>query len=80
MNVADSELVITILSTAGHTLVSDINEAELIMFNTCSVRAHAEDRVLGRISNERHRKKSEPIPYDRGIGMHGSENREEANR
>lgn len=60
MNVADSELVITILSTAGHTLVSDINEAELIMFNTCSVRAHAEDRVLGRISNERHRKKANP--------------------
>jgi tRNA-2-methylthio-N6-dimethylallyladenosine synthase len=60
MNVADSELVITILSTAGHTMVNDINEAELIMFNTCSVRAHAEDRVLGRISNERHRKKANP--------------------
>jgi len=60
MNVADSELVITILSTAGHKHVTEIDDADLILFNTCSVRAHAEDRVLGRISNEKNRKKTKP--------------------
>ena len=60
MNVADSELVTSLLITAGHNVVNDIDQAELILFNTCSVRAHAEDRVLGRISNEKHRKKANP--------------------
>jgi len=60
MNVADSELVTSILLEAGHTAVCNIDEADLILFNTCSVRQHAEDRVLGRISNERNRKKSNP--------------------
>jgi len=60
MNVADSELVISILNKAGHQMVSEIDLADLILFNTCSVRAHAEERVLGRISNEQHRKKARP--------------------
>ncbi|MDD2229298.1 MAG: tRNA (N6-isopentenyl adenosine(37)-C2)-methylthiotransferase MiaB [Candidatus Cloacimonetes bacterium] len=60
MNVADSELVTSLLITAGHKLVNDMDQAELILFNTCSVRSHAEERVLGRISNEKHRKKANP--------------------
>ncbi len=52
MNVADSELVMTILENNGHECVADISEAQIILFNTCSVRQHAEDRVLGRINNE----------------------------
>ncbi len=60
MNVADSELVTSILIEAGHQAVSNIGEAEVIIFNTCSVRQHAEDRVLGRISNEISRKKNNP--------------------
>ena len=60
MNVSDSELVSAILCTAGHQLADNIDDADLILFNTCSVREHAEQRVLGRIANERHRKKSKP--------------------
>lgn len=60
MNVADSELVTSILLEAGNTAVNDINKADVILFNTCSVRQHAEDRVLGRISNEIKRKKTNP--------------------
>lgn len=60
MNVSDSELISSILSTAGHTAVANIDAAELLLFNTCSVREHAEQRVLGRIANERHRKKLKP--------------------
>ncbi len=60
MNVADSELVTSILIKAGHENCVLIDDADLILFNTCSVRAHAEDRVLGRISNELHRKRIKP--------------------
>ncbi|HOH47265.1 MAG TPA: tRNA (N6-isopentenyl adenosine(37)-C2)-methylthiotransferase MiaB, partial [Candidatus Cloacimonadota bacterium] len=60
MNISDSELISTILTDAGHTPVISIDEAELFIFNTCSVRQHAEDRVLGRISNEKVRKQSNP--------------------
>ena len=60
MNVADSELVSSILISAGHSPVTDIDEAQVIIFNTCSVRDHAEQRVLGRIANEKHRKNNDP--------------------
>ncbi|MCB5262504.1 MAG: tRNA (N6-isopentenyl adenosine(37)-C2)-methylthiotransferase MiaB [Candidatus Cloacimonetes bacterium] len=60
MNVSDSELIISILNDAGYEQASDIDTADILLFNTCSVREHAEQRVLGRISNERHRKKSKP--------------------
>jgi tRNA-2-methylthio-N6-dimethylallyladenosine synthase len=68
MNVADSELVTTILLESGNQAVIDIKQADVIIFNTCSVRKHAEDRVLGRIANERNRKKDRP---DIKIGIIG---------
>ncbi|MCB5224888.1 MAG: tRNA (N6-isopentenyl adenosine(37)-C2)-methylthiotransferase MiaB [Candidatus Cloacimonadaceae bacterium] len=60
MNVSDSELISGILQNAGWEAVSAIDDADLILFNTCSVRQHAEERVLGRISNEKHRKQQNP--------------------
>jgi tRNA-2-methylthio-N6-dimethylallyladenosine synthase len=60
MNVSDSELISGILQNAGWEAVTEIDEADLILFNTCSVRQHAEERVLGRISNEKHRKQQNP--------------------
>jgi len=60
MNVADSELIASILTKAGHQEVHQISKADLLLFNTCSVRGHAEERVLGRIQSENHRKKENP--------------------
>ena len=60
MNVADSELVAGILSDAGYQKVNTIDEADIIIFNSCTVRQHAEDRVLGRITAESKRKKQNP--------------------
>lgn len=60
MNVADSELITSILLSDGMQACSNIDDADVIIFNTCSVRQHAEDRVLGRISNEKKRKISQP--------------------
>jgi len=58
MNVADSELVASILKGEEFSVVEDISDADIIIFNTCSVRQHAEDRVLGRINNEMSRKRN----------------------
>lgn len=57
MNVYDSEMVAQHLLNNGYEKADSINEADFILFNTCSVRQHAEDRVLGRITNEFGRKK-----------------------
>jgi tRNA-2-methylthio-N6-dimethylallyladenosine synthase len=59
MNVLDSELVLARLQSAGYELTDDINQADAILYNTCSVRQHAEDKVysaLGRIKRLKERK------------------------
>ena len=68
MNVADSELVAGILSDAGYQKTNIIDDADIIIFNSCTVRQHAEDRVLGRITAEANRKKQNP---DMLIGLIG---------
>ncbi|MBN1327246.1 MAG: tRNA (N6-isopentenyl adenosine(37)-C2)-methylthiotransferase MiaB [Candidatus Cloacimonetes bacterium] len=60
MNVADSELVASILSRDGLFVVDNIDQADVIIFNTCSVRQHAENRVIGRINQELSRKRQNP--------------------
>ncbi|MBI2501706.1 MAG: tRNA (N6-isopentenyl adenosine(37)-C2)-methylthiotransferase MiaB [Candidatus Latescibacteria bacterium] len=50
MNVADSELVASILRQAGYRIIPTPEEAEVILLNTCAVREHAEERVIGRAS------------------------------
>lgn len=47
MNIADSERCRAILESYGLSQVQDINEADIVVFNTCSVRQKAEDRVYG---------------------------------
>jgi tRNA-2-methylthio-N6-dimethylallyladenosine synthase len=52
MNVLDSELVITSLLEVGYERVDSLRQADTILFNTCSVRQHAEDKIysaLGRL-------------------------------
>jgi tRNA-2-methylthio-N6-dimethylallyladenosine synthase len=60
MNAADSEVVAGILTRDGFEPAGDINDADVILFNTCTVRQHAEDRVMGRISQEAARKRTKP--------------------
>lgn len=56
MNVSDSELVNSILLGNNFGIAENIEDADVVIFNTCSVRQHAEDRVMGRINNEMNRK------------------------
>jgi tRNA-2-methylthio-N6-dimethylallyladenosine synthase len=49
MNVADSEVVVSILSDAGFESTDNIKDAGLILINTCSIRDNAERRIWGRL-------------------------------
>ena len=49
MNVADSEVVASVMQTGGYVLTDRIEEADAIFVNTCSVRDNAEQRVIGRL-------------------------------
>ena len=49
MNVADTEVIFSILKKNGYTRTEDIDSADIIMANTCSIRDNAEQRILGRI-------------------------------
>lgn len=51
MNVADSEVVAAIMKMADYEMTDDVNEADVIMMNTCSVRDNAERHVIGRLQN-----------------------------
>ena len=57
MNVADSEVVVSILSGAGFEATENIKEAGLILINTCSIRDNAEQRIWGRLTAISHLKK-----------------------
>ncbi|MCD7896718.1 MAG: hypothetical protein LUG50_08610 [Planctomycetaceae bacterium] len=60
MNKLDSELAAEALVDAGHAVVEDEAEADTVVFNTCSVRDHAEQRVLSRLAQLRGRRESDP--------------------
>lgn len=60
MNKYDSELVAGILQRHGYREASIVQESDLILMNTCSVRQHAENRVLGRLDALRLLKQKRP--------------------
>lgn len=49
MNVADSEVVASVMQTDGYILCDSIDDADAIFVNTCSIRDNAEQKVLGRL-------------------------------
>ena len=59
-NVSDSEKLKGMLWSCGYTITEDIEEADFIIFNTCAVRGHAEDRVYGNIGKVNALKKAKP--------------------
>ncbi len=60
MNKYDSELVAGILNQEGYQPARTLEESDLILVNTCSVRQHAENRVFGRLDALRLLKKQRP--------------------
>jgi tRNA-2-methylthio-N6-dimethylallyladenosine synthase len=49
MNVSDSELMLGKLASAGYAPVDQPDGADVILVNTCAIRDHAEQRVIGRL-------------------------------
>ena len=68
MNVSDSELILGSLAPAGYEATTRLDEADLILMNTCAVREKAEERVYGRAAQLRRFKYSKP---DLIIGITG---------
>lgn len=68
MNILDSELVVASLRAQGYRLVDSPDQADLILYNTCSVRQHAEDKIYSRLGTLRNAKEERP---GRVIGVLG---------
>src|SRR5436853_1015759 len=68
MNVLDSELVVGSLRRHGYALTHEIRDADLILFNTCSVRQHAEDKIYSALGRLRSLKQRHP---ERVVGVLG---------
>src|SRR5438094_6432926 len=60
MNVADSELMAGVLERAGMILTERAEDADAIVLNTCAIREHAEQRVLGRLGEFARLKRQRP--------------------
>ncbi len=60
MNKADSERMAGILETMGMTWVEEPNEADLILYNTCTIRDNAEQKVYSYLGRQAQRKRTKP--------------------
>jgi len=60
MNKLDSALVSSALTDAGFSLTQSVKEADAVLINTCSVREHAEQRVISQLGHLKHIKQSKP--------------------
>ena len=60
MNVNDSEVVASILKANGYEITEELEQADVVLVNTCSIRENAETRVFGRLDNFKQYKKKKP--------------------
>jgi tRNA-2-methylthio-N6-dimethylallyladenosine synthase len=68
MNFSDSEVVASIMAKNGYATTDDLEEADVILLNTCAIRDNAEQRVRNRLSNFNKQKKENP---DLVVGLLG---------
>lgn len=60
MNVSDSELMAGILTQNGHQTVPHLDDADVVLVNTCAIRENAETKVINRLVQLNHRKRRQP--------------------
>ncbi len=60
MNMLDSELVVAALRKQGYELTAEIAEADTVLFNTCSVREHAEHKIYSALGRLKYSKRQRP--------------------
>ena len=68
MNVLDSEMVVASLRKCGYELTSDPKQADTLLFNTCSVRKHAEEKTYSQLGQLKRLKTQHP---EKVIGVMG---------
>lgn len=68
MNLLDSEMVVATLRQKGYELTNDPQQADTILFNTCSVRQHAEDKTYSSLGKLKQHKRQHP---EKVIGVMG---------
>lgn len=59
-NVSDGERIKGLLENCGYGFTDDVNEADLVLYNTCAIREHAEDRIYGNVGALKNIKKDKP--------------------
>ena len=59
-NVADGERIKGMLAEMGYLFTDTVESADLVLYNTCAVREHAEDRVFGNVGALKNRKAARP--------------------
>ncbi len=64
MNVADSEVVASVMSTVGYEPTQNLDEADAVLLNTCSIRDNAEQKIISRLAflNSQRRKRPRTAP------------------
>lgn len=60
MNVGDTEIVLALMQREGYVHTRRIEEADVILLNTCSIRDNAEQRIWGRLAEIRRYRKARP--------------------
>ncbi len=68
MNMLDSELVVAALRKSGYELTANPKEADTVLFNTCSVREHAEHKIYSSLGRLKYAKNNNP---NKVIGVMG---------
>lgn len=60
MNVGDTEIVVSVMQKEGYFYTDNIEEADIILINTCSIRDNAEQRIWGRLSEMKRYRRMKP--------------------
>ena len=60
MNMLDSEMVVASLRKHGYELTETLEDADTVLFNTCSVRQHAEDKTYSQLGRLKQMKQQSP--------------------
>ena len=61
MNVADSEVIASIMQMAGYEVTEQLDEADAVFLNTCSVRDNAEQKIYNRLEALHAMRKRHPL-------------------
>ena len=71
MNVADSEVVASVMKMAGYDVCEDESQADAIFINTCSIRENAENKIYNRLETLYAEKRKGARGYSWRIRLYG---------